>query len=147
MYSLLIVDDEEIILNGIKDAVSSSALPLKSVRTASSAKDALKMLMKDPCDIIVSDIRMPDMDGLEMAEQAKRIWPETRIIFLTGYQDFEYVRKALRLNSDDYLLKPVSDEKLTEVIGNVISKLDSLWMERFDLRYRKAAETEKKKPH
>lgn len=131
MYSLLIVDDEEIILNGIKDAVSSSALPLKSVRTASSAKDALKMLMKDPCDIIVSDIRMPDMDGLEMAEQAKRIWPETRIIFLTGYQDFEYVRKALRLNSDDYLLKPVSDEKLTEVIGNVISKLDSLWMERF----------------
>ena len=116
MYSLLIVDDEEIILNGIKDAVSSSALPLKSVRTASSAKDALKMLMKDPCDIIVSDIRMPDMDGLEMAEQAKRIWPETRIIFLTGYQDFEYVRKALRLNSDDYLLKPVSDEKLTEVI-------------------------------
>lgn len=125
MYSLLIVDDEEIILNGIKDAVSSSALPLKSVRTASSAKSALKMLMKDPCDIIVSDIRMPDMDGLEMAEQAKRIWPETRIIFLTGYQDFEYVRKALRLNSDDYLLKPVSDEKLTEVIGNVISKLDS----------------------
>lgn len=103
MYSLLIVDDEEIILNGIKDAVSSSALPLKSVRTASSAKTALKMLMKDPCDIIVSDIRMPDMDGLEMAEQAKRIWPETRIIFLTGYQDFEYVRKALRLNSDDYL--------------------------------------------
>ena len=122
MYSLLIVDDEEIILNGIKDAVSSSALPLKSVRTASSAKDALKMLMKDPCDIIVSDIRMPDMDGLEMAEQAKRIWPETRIIFLTGYQDFEYVRKALRLNSDDYLLKPVSDEKLTEVIGNVIDR-------------------------
>ena len=48
MYSLLIVDDEEIILNGIKDAVSSSALPLKSVRTASSAKSALKMLMKDP---------------------------------------------------------------------------------------------------
>ena len=109
MYSLLIVDDEEIILNGIKDAVSSSALPLKSVRTASSAKAALKMLMKDPCDIIVSDIRMPDMDGLEMAEHAKRIWPETRIIFLTGYQDFEYVRKALRLNSDDYLLKPMKN--------------------------------------
>lgn len=141
MYSILIVDDEEIILNGIKDAVTASALPLKSVQTAASADAVLQMLVKNPCDILVSDIRMPDMDGLEMAERARQIWPETRIIFLTGYQDFEYARKALRLNSDDYLLKPVSDDKLIQVIGNVISKLDSLWMERFALRYRKGTET------
>lgn len=81
MYSILIVDDEEIILNGIKDAVTASALPLKTVQTAASADTALQMLVKDPCDILVTDIRMPDMDGLEMAERARQIWPETRIIF------------------------------------------------------------------
>lgn len=140
MYSLMIVDDEEIIRNGIRDAVSASALPLKSVRIAPSAREALEMLGAAPCDIILTDIRMPDMDGLEMVEKAKEIWPETRVIFLTGYQDFEYARKALRLNSDDFLLKPVPDEKLIEVIGNVISRLDSLWLERFELRYRKSME-------
>ena len=114
MYSLMIVDDEEI----IRDAVSASPLPLKSIRIAPSAWEALEMLERSPCDIILSDIRMPDMDGLEMVERAKKIWPETRVIFLTGYQDFEYARKALRLNSDDFLLKPVPDEKLIEVIGD-----------------------------
>ena len=140
MYSLMIVDDEEIIRNGIRDAVSASPLPLKSIRIAPSAREALEMLERSPCDIILSDIRMRDMDGLEMVERAKKIWPETRVIFLTGYQDFEYARKALRLNSDDFLLKPVPDEKLIEVIGNVISKLDGLWLERFELRYRKSME-------
>lgn len=136
MYSLMIVDDEEIILNGIRDAISSSSLPLKSIQFASSAKEALNLMTEDPCDIIISDIRMPDIDGLEMVERAKRIWPETRVIFLTGYQDFEYARKALRLHSDDYLLKPVSDEKLIESVSNIIAKLDILWVERFELGYR-----------
>ena len=140
MYSILIVDDEEIILNGIRDAVTASPLPIRSIHTAASADAALRIFEREPCDILLTDIRMPDMDGLEMAEHARRIWPETRIIFLTGYQDFEYVRKALRLNSEDYLLKPVPDDKLIQVIETVIARLDSLWMERFELRYRKAPE-------
>lgn len=135
MYSLMIVDDEEIILNGIRDAVTSSSLALKSVREASSGAEALKLLAKAPCDILLTDIRMPDMSGLEMAEQARRIWPETRVVFLTGYQDFEYARRALRLGSEDYLLKPIPDERLTEIIGGVIARLDSMWLERFELRY------------
>lgn len=135
MYSILIVDDEEIILNGIRDTIAASELPLKSIQTANSASMALEMMEKQPFDLILSDIRMPDMDGLEMGERAKQIWPETRIIFLTGYQDFEYARKALRLNSDDFLVKPVQDEKLLAAISRIIEKMDRLWMERFDMRH------------
>lgn len=131
MYSLLIVDDEEIILSGIGDVVRASGLPLRTVQTARSAGEALSLLAANPCDILLTDIRMPDMDGLEMAGRAKGLWPDIRVIFLTGYQDFEYARAALRLGSDDFLVKPAPDGKLLEAIENVIVALDKEWMGRF----------------
>ena len=131
MYSLMIVDDESIILNGICDAVKASELPLKAIRTAQSGEEALRKMQEEPCDILLTDIRMPDMDGLAMAARVKEIWPEIRVIFLTGYQDFEYARAALRLKSDDFLLKPSADEKLFAAIDKVIKSLDREWMGRF----------------
>lgn len=131
MYSLLIVDDEEIILNGIGDVVRASDLPLRTVQTARSAGEALSLLAANPCNILLTDIRMPDMDGLEMAGRAKELLPDIRVIFLTGYQDFEYARAALRLGSDDFLVKPAPDGKLLEAIENVIVALDKEWMGRF----------------
>lgn len=134
MYSLMIIDDEEIILNGISDAIKVSGLPFKEIRTAQSAAEALKGLSRRPCDILLSDISMPEENGLEMVRRAKRIWPDIRVIFLTGYQDFEFVREALRLGSDDFLLKPVSDEKLLDAVTRVIAQLDREWMQRFEMR-------------
>ncbi len=131
MYSLMIVDDEEIILNGIGDVVRASGLPLRTVQTARSAGEALALLAENPCDILLTDIRMPDMDGLEMVGRAKNLWPDIRVIFLTGYQDFEYARAALRLDSDDFLVKPAPDKKLLEAIERVIVALDKAWMGRF----------------
>lgn len=127
----MIVDDESIILNGICDAVKASELPLKAIRTAQSGEEALQKMQEEPCDILLTDIRMPDMDGLAMAAKAKEIWPEIRVIFLTGHQDFEYARAALRLRSDDFLLKPSTDEKLFAAIDKVIKALDREWMSRF----------------
>lgn len=131
MYSLMIVDDEEIILNGIGDVVRASGLPLRSVQTARSAGEALSLLTANPCDILLTDIRMPDMDGLEMVGRAKALWPDIRVIFLTGYRDFEYATAALRLDSDDFLVKPAPDGKLLEAIERVIVALDKAWMGRF----------------
>lgn len=136
MYSLMVVDDEPIILNGISDAVKVSGLPLKTIQTAASAQEALLQLEKSPCDIMLSDIRMPDMDGLKMVSQAKEIWPQMRVIFLTGYQDFEYARAALRLNSDDFLIKPCADSILVDAIAKVISSLDKEWLQRFEMQWR-----------
>lgn len=131
MYSILIVDDETVILEGLREAVEESALPLKEIRTASSADEALRLYEQTPFDILLTDISMPQMDGLEMVGRMKKIWPHTAVIFLTGFQDFEYAREALRLHSFDYLLKPMPDEELTERLKAVIEALDSRWMSRF----------------
>lgn len=144
MYSILIVDDEAIILEGLKEVIIDSALPFKEVRTASTAAEALRLYEKSPFDILLSDISMPQMNGLEMAEEMKKIWPYTEVIFLTGFQDFDYVRGALRLHSFDYLLKPMPDEELLGRLEAVIQTLDRRWMNRFVYDSGAAIQTEKK---
>ncbi len=131
MYSLLIVDDESVILEGLSEVIMASDLPFKDVKTANSAKAALEIFIKNPFDIILSDISMPEMDGLTMVEETRKIWPDTSVIFLTGYQDFEYARRAIKLGSVDYLLKPVMDEQLIDVLHRLIKQLDREWFERF----------------
>lgn len=131
MYSILIVDDESIIVEGLLEVISASDLPFKEVKTAKSARDALTLFAKSPFDILLSDISMPEMDGLVMAEKMKEIWPATSVIFLTGYQDFDYARRALRLGSVDYLLKPVMDEQLLKCLGDLVEQLDMEWFHRF----------------
>lgn len=132
MYSLLIVDDEPEILEGIREMLLASSLPLKEVRTAQSARQALTMFAQSPFDIIISDIRMPEMDGLEMVRETRRIWPRTSVIFLTGFRDFEYAHQAIQLGSADYLVKPVFDEHLLESLQRVIDKLDAQWEQMLD---------------
>lgn len=131
MYSILIVDDETIILEGIKEVIKESALPFKEIKTASSAEEALMLFEKEPYDILLMDISMPQMNGLELTAEMKKIWPYTEVIFLTGFQDFEYARCALRLHSFDYLLKPMPDEELLERLQAVITELDGRWKNRF----------------
>ncbi|MCR5715416.1 MAG: response regulator [Lachnospiraceae bacterium] len=140
MYSILVVDDEEILLRGICDAIKASNLPLKSVEIAHGAKEALDKLAMFPCDIILSDISMPDMNGLEMIRKAREIWPDIRVLFLTGYREFEYAHEALKLNCDDFLIKPLSDEKLIAAIEKVIDSLDGTWMQRFEMRIKQEQE-------
>ncbi len=111
--------------------IAASDLPLKEIKTAGSAKTALDLFAKTPFDIILSDIRMPDMDGLSMVEETRKIWPDTSVIFLTGYQDFEYARRAIQLGSVDYLLKPIMDEQLIGVLRGLVNRLDTEWFHRF----------------
>lgn len=132
MYNLLIVDDEPEILEGIREMLLASDLPLKEVKTAQSARRALMMFAQSPFDIIISDIRMPEMDGLEMVRQTRRIWPRTSVVFLTGFRDFEYARQAIQLGSADYLVKPVFDEHLLESLQRVIGQLDAQWERMLD---------------
>ncbi len=124
LYSLLVVDDEPIIVEGLAEMLSDSGLPIKNIRMAYSALEALEIYKEMPFDIIITDIKMPEMDGTEFLKRIGDISRSTRVILLTGYKDFEYARQALRYNAADYLLKPVEDEAVIASVRKTMTAIE-----------------------
>lgn len=110
--NLLIVDDERRIREGLGSMVQKNCSFVHTVRYAEDAEDALDQLSREDINFILSDIRMPGMDGLDMVEQIRRDYPGLGIILVTGYDDFSYAKRALELGVSGFLLKPVSAEEL-----------------------------------
>ncbi|WP_391570700.1 response regulator [Cohnella sp.] len=124
MYKILIVDDERIIADGLADMLAESGLPLAAIRTAGSAAEALERHGEEKFDIVLTDIRMPRMDGLELFDRIRAVSEECRVIFLSGYSEFEYARTALKLGASDYLLKPVEDEEVVACLSKTIGAME-----------------------
>ncbi|WP_339199616.1 response regulator [Paenibacillus sp. FSL P4-0176] len=124
MYNVMIVEDSKPILRNIKMLLETLSFPIRVAATATNGEEALAALKQEPIDLLLTDIRMPKMDGLSLIEQAKIANPDLKVILISGYSDFEYTRKALNLQVFDYLLKPVEREALEEVMGRVIDQLD-----------------------
>jgi two-component system response regulator YesN len=124
MYKILIVDDERIIADGLADMLAESGLPFAAIRTAGSAAEALERHREEPFDIVLTDIRMPRMDGLELFDRIRAASEECKVIFLSGYSEFEYARAALKLGASDYLLKPVEDEEVVACLGKTIEAME-----------------------
>lgn len=116
MYKILIVDDEKMIRNGIRETISWDELKVNEVYTAGSAKEALGLVCLHHPEIIITDINMREMTGLEMIEEIRKINPNCRVIVLTGYDRFDYARQALQLRVQDFLLKPIDEYELTSCI-------------------------------
>ncbi len=125
MYRLLIVDDEPIITDGLVELFKNIDDLELDIYSAYSAVDALNWLDKVKIDIILSDICMPGMDGLALQEEVNKRWPRCRIIFLTGYSDFDFVKSAIRNNSTDYLLKTEGDTVIINSVKKAIKSLES----------------------
>jgi two-component system response regulator YesN len=113
---LLIVDDEPIILRGLRHMVERARTVFSEIRTASDAYQALDVINDFTPDLVITDIQMPEMDGLEFITQARQRHP-CRFVILTGYDLFDYARQALRLHVNDFLLKPVQHPELVEVLN------------------------------
>ena len=114
LYKVLIVDDDRIIRRGLVTTIPWEEHGFKLVGEAADGERALELIDIALPQIVISDIRMPFMDGLAMAEQAKQKHPDIRFIFLTGYEDFNYAKQALKLGAVDYLLKPVDRDVILE---------------------------------
>ncbi|MBN2983049.1 response regulator transcription factor [Cohnella algarum] len=123
MYNVLIAEDSKPILRNIKGLVESSGLPVRVVATAANGEEALAAFGLHAIDIMLTDIRMPKMDGLALIDQAKKLHPQLKAVLISGYNDFEYTRKAINLQVNDYLLKPVEKSQLTEVMKNLLAQL------------------------
>lgn len=128
-YKILIVDDEKMIRMGIKNAMPWDEMSIGEVYTASSAKEAAQMIEEHTPQIMITDISMTEMSGLELVEQIREKHMEMRIIVLTGYDRFEYARRALKLQTHDFLLKPIDETELKKSILSQVKWLEERRME------------------
>lgn len=116
MLKVLIVDDEEVVRRGIVMETDWQRIGCMVVAEAQNGQEGFDMVQRYQPDVIVTDIRMPLMSGLEMVKAARDGGCKAKVVFLTAYSDFEYARNALKLGAADYLLKPFEDGELENTI-------------------------------
>ena len=129
-YNLLIVEDEEPIRNKMRANVAWEKHGIGAVYEAVDGSKALEVLEAHPIDIVVTDIEMPNLGGIELVEQLKELSPETRIVVISGYAEFEYAQALLKLGVEDYILKPFRSSKLSSVVEKVCKKIEEAKRER-----------------
>lgn len=121
MYKLMIVEDEPLIRAGLKQYFNWHELGIESILEAENGKDGIEIALRERPDLVITDIRMPEINGLEMIERLRPALPDTLFLILTGYNDFTYAQKAIRLgNIQAYLLKPLQyEESLTTIVESI----------------------------
>ncbi|NLO36483.1 MAG: helix-turn-helix domain-containing protein [Clostridiaceae bacterium] len=124
MYRMLIVDDEPDVLEALQAVFSAHEELELDILTASSAHEALAILDRERLDILLSDICMPGMDGLELQRRVRANWPGCRTIFLSGYTEFTYIYQAEQLEAVSYLLKTESRQRIVDTVRRTIAQLD-----------------------
>ncbi|MDI4644124.1 response regulator [Cohnella hashimotonis] len=124
MYRVLIVDDEPEIRQGLRLKIDADKLGLELAGEASNGVEALERLEDEAFDIVITDMNMPVMDGVSFLEACRERHPDIRLVVITGYEDFQYARAALRHQASDYLLKPVAADELADVLAKVTGELD-----------------------
>ena len=125
MYKLLIVDDEKIILNGLADHIDWEHLGYEVVHRLEDGKDAIAYLKDQPVDAILSDIRMYEVSGIELARHVSEFYPRIKIVFLSSYKEFDYAREAIAYGVCDYILKPISIDEINKVFTKVREIMDN----------------------
>ncbi len=127
LYSVLLVEDEPRILNGIRKKIERVHDEFVVVGEAENGVDGLKFYRELRPDVLVTDIRMPMMDGLDLIAAAKAIHPQQTCIVISGYEDFSLAQHSIRLGVFDYLIKPPTDETVREMLERVKAQLDILY--------------------
>ena len=126
MYRVILVDDERLIIRGLSSVVPWAELGCEVAGVAYDGKSGLELIRSLKPDIVMTDIRMPNMDGLTMLAAIRSEYPRIQTAVLTAYRDFDYARQALTLGVCRYLLKPSNLEELKETIRLMVSRLDAM---------------------
>lgn len=127
MYKVLIVDDEKFVVDSLTGTLPWNELGIGEVFGVYSAREALRILEQHHVDIVLTDIRMPGMDGIQLIERVRSLSANTECVLLTGYEEFSYAKQAIRHQVVDYLLKPVSDEAMISTIRGITDRLNEKW--------------------
>lgn len=124
MYRVVLVDDERLIVRGLSSVVPWAELGCEVAGTAYDGQGGLELIRSQKPDIVLTDIRMPNMDGLTMLAALRSEFPRIQTSVLTAYRDFDYARQALTLGVCRYLLKPSNLEELKEAVRTMVARLD-----------------------
>jgi two-component system response regulator YesN len=123
MYDALIVDDDELIRNGIETLIDWNELDV-AVRKASDGTDAIRVFERTSIDILITDVCMPEMSGLDLIRWVKSHSPNTHCIVISSFSDFSYVKQAARLGIENYILKPIDDVELKVTVSSALDKIE-----------------------
>lgn len=124
LFNILIAEDEALERKVLRHLLERGSLPVRTIMEASSGREALQMALERRPDIIVLDIKMPGLDGLEAARLIRAQLPQSAIIILTAYDRFNYSQKAIKIGAADFLLKPVQPEELYQSLRAVMERLE-----------------------
>ena len=123
-YKVILVDDEEEVIDAIKSRILWEQLGLQIVGSATNGVIALELVEKLQPDIVITDIKMPYMDGLELSRRLNDEYKNVHIIIFTGFDEFDYAKEAVHLEIDEYMLKPINAVELSECLKRVKNSLD-----------------------
>ncbi|QHQ61237.1 response regulator [Anaerocolumna sedimenticola] len=124
MYKAIIVDDEKMIRMGMRKAIPWNTLGIEEVYVAKSGKEAMEMIEENKPEIMITDINMDEMSGLDLIDRVKKLLPDIRILVLTGYDKFEYARQCIKLKVHDFFLKPIDETQLIEAVKKQVAYLN-----------------------
>ena len=122
MLKMIIIEDEKLEREGLVEFFDWNSMDVEIVGTASDGIEGMELAEKIKPDIIITDIKMPGMNGLDMSKKIKEILPKTKIIILTGYGDFKFAKQAIGISVSAYILKPIEEEELINTIKTIVSE-------------------------
>ncbi len=124
MFEIVIIDDEKWIRKLIKNLLPFKKYPIKITGEGEDGLEGLELVKRFKPDIVLTDIRMPHLSGLDLISEIKKSVPESEIIIISGYDNFDYAQRALKLGVLDFILKPVEEEELEEAVNKAISHIN-----------------------
>ena len=124
MYSVLMVDDEEDVVRAMQKKIDWESIGFRIMGYAHNGIEALDLAEQEAPDVVLTDIKMPYMDGLELAHNLKIMYPAVRILIFSGFDEFEYAKEAIRLEVEEYILKPVDADELRRIFTKIKESLD-----------------------
>ena len=139
MYKVLLVDDEALIREAISENIRWEEMGFELLGSCENGREAMKVIKETPPDLLLTDICMPYVDGIELARYVHENYPDTKTVIISGYDEFEYAKQAVRYQVMEYILKPVTPAELTEVLQKARESLDEKYSRSRTLKKLKGA--------
>lgn len=134
MYKLIFADDEALVRNNVARLLQWETCGFTLAGCCSNGYELVEQVKRDPPDLVIADINMPFINGIEAAREIRQEFPQVKIAFLTGHDDFDYARQAIDLHVMKYILKPVTSESLTEILREIRAEIDEEYRQAGNLK-------------